>query len=88
MIYKRYLLTKIRNLTDGVLVKIIFNGKVPSNGSVVTNLMSGLGFLLIFFGIFRINEVLAFPGKWALIPVLGALLIIASGSKAWQIGYC
>lgn len=83
MIYKRDLLASIRDKTDGLLVRIILNRKVTSDGSVVANLMAGFGFLLLFYGIFRINEGLTFPGKWALIPVLGALLLIAAGSKAW-----
>ena len=82
MIYLRNPLTTIRNLSDGLLVKIIFNEKVTSEGSVVANLTSGLRYQFIFFGILRINEVLAFPVKWASISVLGALLIIISGTKA------
>ncbi len=35
------------------------------------------------YGFLRINKELSFPGKWALVPVLGAVLIIAAGSKAW-----
>ena len=45
--------------------------------------MSFFGLLLLAYGVIRINESLSFPSKWALIPVLGAVLIIASGSKAW-----
>ena len=82
MIYKRDFLKIIRDLADNILVKTIFNGKVNSNGSLVTNLISGLGFLFIFVGIFIINEGHVFPGILGLAPVLGALLIIISGSKA------
>ena len=47
------------------------------------HLMSWLGALLLVYGFYRINKNLAFPGKWALIPVLGAVLIIAAGPKAY-----
>jgi hypothetical protein len=39
--------------------------------------------LLLLFGFWRINKDLSFPGKWALVPVLGAVLIITASSKAW-----
>lgn len=42
-----------------------------------------LGLCLLVFGFFRINKGLSFPGKWALVPVLGAVLIIAAGPDAW-----
>ena len=45
--------------------------------------MSFFGLLLLAFGVIRINESLSFPSTWALIPVLGAVLVIASGSKAF-----
>jgi hypothetical protein len=38
---------------------------------------------LLLYGFWRINKELSFPGKWALVPVLGAVLIITAGSKAW-----
>ena len=45
--------------------------------------MSFFGLLVLAYGVIRINEGLKFPSTWALVPVLGALLVIASGSKAW-----
>lgn len=35
-------------------------------------------------GVICIDKRLKFPSTWALVPVLGAALIIASGSKAWM----
>ena len=54
-----------------------------TDGSAASNLMSFLGLLLLVYGVVRINESLSFPSTWALVPVLGAALIIASGSEAW-----
>ena len=34
------------------------------------------------YGVIRINENFYFPSEWTLIPVLGAVLVIASGSEA------
>lgn len=53
--------------------------KLPS----LVNILSFIGLLFLFFGIWRINRDTVFPGNWALIPVLGALLLITSGPRAW-----
>lgn len=57
--------------------------KQENLGKNLSNLLSFIGFFLLLFGFWRINKDLSFPGKLALVPVLGAVLIIAAGSKAW-----
>ncbi|MFL9867286.1 acyltransferase family protein [Paraburkholderia fungorum] len=47
------------------------------------NALSGLGLLFCAVSFFGLNSQLAFPGWWALLPVLGAASLIAAGSKAW-----
>lgn len=42
-----------------------------------------LGLALIILGTFIINQGVRFPGGWALLPTLGALLLIAAGPHAW-----
>ncbi|MBV6290410.1 acyltransferase family protein [Pseudomonas aegrilactucae] len=49
----------------------------------LAQVLSLLGLCLLVFGFLRINKGLNFPGKWALVPVLGAVLIIAAGPDAW-----
>jgi peptidoglycan/LPS O-acetylase OafA/YrhL len=44
---------------------------------------SVLGIVLIGAGVFALNRHLNFPGFWALLPTLGAALIIAAGPTAW-----
>ena len=46
------------------------------------NALSILGFLLLTLGFWRINKDLSFPGKWALIPVIATVLLIAAGGQA------
>ena len=48
------------------------------------NAMSLGGLCLLIYGFVEIKSYLPFPSTWALIPVCGALLIIASGSTAWS----
>lgn len=42
-----------------------------------------LGASLIFIGIFVVNQDRVFPGWWALMPVLGAVMIISAGLHSW-----
>lgn len=46
-------------------------------------LKSVVGLLLILFSIVFIQESWGFPGWWAVLPVLGAVLMIAAGPNAW-----
>lgn len=46
------------------------------------NAASIFGLCLLVLGFWRINSTLLFPGYWALIPVFGALLLIAAGPNA------
>jgi len=83
LLYKSDLFSRVKLWLDKFVVRIIHSKEVEADGSTISNLMSFLGLLLLAYGVIRINESLSFPSKWALIPVLGAVLIIASGSKAW-----
>ncbi|MCW5654814.1 acyltransferase family protein [Hydrogenophaga sp.] len=47
------------------------------------NVMAVLGLLLLCYGFGRIAKGLSFPGAWAAVPVLGAVLLIAAGPAAW-----
>ncbi len=41
------------------------------------------GAAALAFGFWRIDRDLAFPGWWAVLPVMGAVLVIAAGPHAW-----
>lgn len=65
------------------IVKLLRFKNVRRRDAAVSNLMAFIGFLLLAYGIIHINEDLLFPSEWALIPVLGTLLIIGGGQQAW-----
>lgn len=74
----------------GIFSKIIYkiNSRLPFknyilDAGILLNFFSSVGLLLLVFGFWQINKKLNFPGMWALIPVLGAVMIIASGPEAW-----
>ena len=52
-------------------------------GLTLQNLLSSTGLVLIVYGLWVINKESKFPGIWAIFPVIGALLIISGGTKAW-----
>lgn len=47
------------------------------------NWRAGLGLGLLVLGWVFLNKTRAFPGAWALLPTLGAFLLISAGSTAW-----
>jgi peptidoglycan/LPS O-acetylase OafA/YrhL len=47
------------------------------------NLKSLLGFLMITISLFTLNHNSAFPGYWALLPTIGAVLILSSDQETW-----
>ncbi len=50
---------------------------------ILNNLLSFGGLLLIVAAIFGLNKKMLFPGWWALVPVLGAFLLILAGPGGW-----
>ena len=47
------------------------------------NLQSIAGATLIFAGAVSINDTMAFPGWWALLPTVGSFLIVSAGPDGW-----
>lgn len=54
---------------------------LKENWPVIANIMSITGLSLLAFSLFKIHKGLAFPGYWALLPVMSAILIISAGPK-------
>lgn len=52
-------------------------------GHALSDALSVGGLLLLVLGFWGIRKSFSFPGAWALLPVLGATLIIAAGPQAW-----
>lgn len=46
-------------------------------------LLSLIGTLILCYSLLKINKNLSFPGKWAILPVSGALLIVLAGPRGW-----
>jgi peptidoglycan/LPS O-acetylase OafA/YrhL len=50
---------------------------------IARNVTAAIGLLLIAAAVLVIDETRKFPGWWALLPVVGTYLMIASGPHAW-----
>ena len=62
-------------------LQFIGGGVAPK--PVARNVMGVIGLLLIVTTVFTVDETRKFPGWWALLPVAGTYLMIASGPNAW-----
>jgi len=82
-LYKKDTFANVKLKLDYWLSRIVHSEKQEADGKTLSNALSFIGLLLLVYGFWRINKELSFPGKWALLPVLGAVLIITAGSKAW-----
>lgn len=72
-------LARLRHQFDVWLVRLT----PRADKKTLNDIQSLLGALLIFTGIFVVNNERLFPGWWALLPVLGAVMIISSGVHSW-----
>lgn len=83
LLYKAKSLRTFKLWIEKHLGQIVRSKDSVADSAAVANLLSFFGLLLLAYGVFRINENLTFPSLWALIPVLGAVLVISGGSEAW-----
>ena len=82
-LYKQNILANYKQKPDRWLGTDIYAGIPEANGNTLRNIQSLLGVALIGAGILIITKERHFPGSWALLPTLGAALIISAGSQAW-----
>lgn len=85
VLYKKKTFASRRSRMDTWLVKIFYREDVAvaSDGKTLANFISFVGFFFIISGFLVITKDVGFPGKWAAIPVLGAVFIILAGPQAW-----
>jgi peptidoglycan/LPS O-acetylase OafA/YrhL len=68
------------------LYRTVFFRAQPSEGAqdaLLNSMISVIGFSLVLVAIFGLNRTIPYPGGWALLPVLGAVLLIQSRRDAW-----
>ncbi|VVP11320.1 acyltransferase family protein [Pseudomonas fluorescens] len=82
-LYKSDALSVLKIKLDTVMVCALYREKPVVDGRTLCNVLSFVGLFALVYGFWRINKDFSFPGKWAVLPVLGAILIIFSGQNAW-----
>lgn len=82
-IYKASLIDSAKAKIEHWLSAATCREKPDTNNMLSSNIISCTGLVLLACGILIINSESEFPGKLALIPTLGTVLIIMAGSKAW-----
>ena len=83
--YNQSALSTLKEKTNELLVKCLTRSTGSNTAGRfinINNLLSLAGFVLIVYGYATIDNGVNFPGKKALIPVFGALMVIAAGREA------
>lgn len=80
-------LTRFWELLMGSLIALWHQRNSYANNRLISqfsqNSLSFLGIFLIICALFLIDKERAFPGAWALLPVLGAALVVLAGPSGW-----
>lgn len=82
-LYKKSSFANIANKIDAYLAFIVYREKQETKGKTLSNALSFFGLLLLAYGFLRITKELSFPGKLALVPVLGTVMLLMAGPKAF-----
>jgi peptidoglycan/LPS O-acetylase OafA/YrhL len=75
---------RMEKAAERMLNRVLSRAKADVMPAVtLSNVKAWIGTLLIAFGIWKITKEMHFPGKWALLPTLGAGLLIWAGPEAF-----
>jgi peptidoglycan/LPS O-acetylase OafA/YrhL len=69
--------------TCGCMKKFISGGHIPERDCIFANILSILGMIVLILGFAVIKKDFTFPGKWALVPVAGSIMLILAGQHAY-----
>lgn len=83
MLYRSKAFTPLLTRLDGWLASVVYRESGHADGRTLAHLVSLVGLTLLAIGFYLINKDFNFPGKWALLPMLGAVCLIAAGPHAW-----
>ena len=75
---------RMEKAAERMLTRVFYRAKVDVIPAVtLPNLKAWTGALLIVVGLWKISKEMHFPGKWALLPTLGAVFLIWAGPEAF-----
>lgn len=73
----------LKGILDRWIHRMLYRSLPPGDGKALANALALAGAALLALGFLKIRAELGFPGKWAIAPVLGAVMIISAGQRAW-----
>jgi peptidoglycan/LPS O-acetylase OafA/YrhL len=82
-LYKKGFFATFKTKLDGWLACAVYRDSHAADGKTLANALSFIGIFLLAYGFFLINKDFNFPGRWAVVPMLGAVMIISAGPNAW-----
>jgi peptidoglycan/LPS O-acetylase OafA/YrhL len=82
-LHKKNIFPKFKQRLDTWLGLIDCAQAPEANSNTLRNVYSVFGAVLIAIGILVITKEKHFPGWWAMLPTVGAVLIISAGTQAW-----
>lgn len=82
-LYGRDALPSFRARMNSALETVIYARNGRSGVNAFASFLAFVGLMLLIYGIWKIDKTFRFPGKWALIPVAGAVLLIGAGPATW-----
>jgi peptidoglycan/LPS O-acetylase OafA/YrhL len=65
-----------------ILTYVGKNQRYKVERNILVNIISLMGIMILLYGVIFIHDNLKFPGNWALVPVIGTLMVIYSGPSA------
>lgn len=83
VLHEQRIFSSFNHFLDVWLGKIIYAQAPEANGKTWRNIQSLIGAVLVAIGVLVITKEKHFPGLWAVLPTLGAVLIISAGAQAW-----
>ncbi|QFT95916.1 O-acetyltransferase OatA [Roseovarius sp. THAF8] len=72
-------------LSGSLLAWVTVHRRSPLASETVRKLAGGLGLVLLVVSVAVIDRTAAFPSWWAILPVLGSVLVIFGGATAWGV---
>lgn len=83
LFYKSRNQLDLKGKSDSFLGLTLCRSPLKTSEQNHANIISFVGMLLLIYGFIHIKKEFIYPGTWALIPVIGTVLIILAGGMAW-----
>lgn len=73
----------LKRTLDLLVHRMLYRSVASGDGKTLENALALAGVTLLALGFLKIKASLGFPGKWAIVPVLGTVMILSAGQGAW-----